>query len=195
MASLNVEQIREYNNALQTYKDQAAKLTAEIEVNNKELQRLCEELSKVLGEPVTVENIEAVYQRKVEEINNAVAQGTEVIRRIRAEEQLIKSGANERVQMSQSSFVSTPPTVAPVNTGVPANAGTVGVPANAGTPAGIGMGTQPMPVGNIGQSEVPKPPAPPSAPIPPVTFTGFDNIGLNPEGYTPGNQGPSVISL
>lgn len=178
MASLNVEQIRQYNSSLQVYKDQAAKLSAEIEVNNQTLQRLCDELTKLLGEPVTMENIEAIYQKKVEEINSLVAQGSEVIRRIREEEQMVKSGANEKVKGATG--------------GLPVG-GISGVPS--GTPVsmigGGGASTPPSMPGysstglNTGDGivggAISQPPIPPTPVVGSTGFTGFDSIGDSDE--------------
>lgn len=176
MASLNVEQIRQYNSSLQVYKDQAAKLSAEIEVNNQTLQRLCDELTKLLGEPVTMENIEAIYQKKVEEINSLVAQGSEVIRRIREEEQMVKSGANESVQIPKNGSgvhaANQPTTYGSGITQV------IGFGGSDGSMQGADMTGSGVVNGNVGVMQG----APVQPPIPPTSgFNGFDSIGDSDE--------------
>lgn len=175
MASLNVEQIRQYNSGLQVYKDQAAKLSAEIEVNNQTLQRLCDELTKLLGEPVTMENIEAIYQKKVEEINSLVAQGSEVIRRIREEEQMVKSGANESVQIPKNGSgvpAASQPTT--YGSGITQVIGFGGV----GSMQGADMAGSGVVNGHAGVMQG----APVQPPIPSTSgFTGFDSIGDSDE--------------
>lgn len=86
MSAINVDEIRQYNLDLKAYQNKAATAKAELEFTNKELTRLCAELSKELGENVTIENIGDVYNRHVEKIVNTLQSGREILTRIAAEE-------------------------------------------------------------------------------------------------------------
>lgn len=94
---INIEAIKQYNNSLRAYKEKSAKLQAEIEFSQNELERQCKELSAELGIEVTPDNIEQILNEKVEKINKTIALGTEILDRIRAEE--------GSVQVQQNQFI------------------------------------------------------------------------------------------
>jgi len=84
---LNVQEIKEYNDRLREYKEKSSKIKAEIEFNTAELSRLCEELSVELGIEVTMDNLEEIYNDRVDKINNTLKVGKEILERIREEEE------------------------------------------------------------------------------------------------------------
>ncbi len=87
MKELNVQEIKEYNDRLREYKEKSSKIKAEIEFNTAELSRLCEELSVELGIEVTMDNLEEIYNDRVDKINNTLKVGKEILERIREEEE------------------------------------------------------------------------------------------------------------
>lgn len=141
---INIEAIKQYNNSLREYKEKSAKLQAEIEFSQKELERQCQELSAELGIEVTSDNIESILNEKVDKINKTIAIGTEILERIKAEENAVAQ-ASQQVQS----------TVAPGNPGVtemPNSAQNTGAPGVAGVPtppvmpnfSGVGQAAQPQ---------------------------------------------------
>jgi len=91
LQGINLDEVRQYNATLKQYRDKAASLNAEIEYNTKELNVLCEELSKELGKPVTKDNIEQIYMEQVQAINSTLQSGNAVLSRIANEEQSINT--------------------------------------------------------------------------------------------------------
>lgn len=83
--NVDIAQVKQYNNLLKQYKDQATKISAEIEFNSKELNNLCSELSAELGIEVTPDNIEQVYNERVAKINSTLQSGMEILNRIQSE--------------------------------------------------------------------------------------------------------------
>lgn len=82
---VNIESVKQYNASLKQYKDASAKLTAEIEFNERELKSLCEQLTKELGVEVTVDNIDKIYDEQVQKINQALETGTAILSKIEQE--------------------------------------------------------------------------------------------------------------
>ena len=93
MISVDIEQVKQYNKILETYKNKSAQLKAEIEVNSREINRLCGELSKELGVEVTPENIRSIYEEQVKSINNNLSVGMDILNRIREEEKIAQEDA------------------------------------------------------------------------------------------------------
>lgn len=85
IGNVDLAQVKQYNTLLKQYKDQAAKIRAEIEFNSKELNNLCTELSNELGIQVTPENIEQIYNERVAKINSTLESGMEILSRIQQE--------------------------------------------------------------------------------------------------------------
>ena len=85
IGNVDLAQVKQYNTLLKQYKDQAAKIRAEIEFNSKELDNLCTELSNELGIQVTPENIEQIYNERVAKINSTLESGMEILSRIQQE--------------------------------------------------------------------------------------------------------------
>lgn len=88
VGNVDINQVRQYNDLLKQYRDQAAKVNAEIEFNSKELESLCQELSTELGITVTPDNLEQVYEERVAKINSTLQSGTEILNRIKMETQM-----------------------------------------------------------------------------------------------------------
>lgn len=85
MNGVDINQVKQYNEQLKKYKEQAAKIKVEIEMNTSELNRLCEELTAELGVQVNPDNIEQIYNDRVEKVRNTLQSGTEIMDRIRQE--------------------------------------------------------------------------------------------------------------
>lgn len=87
LQGIDLGQVRQYNSALKTYKDQSASLNAEIEYTNNEIDSLCAQLTQELGIQVTRDNIEQVYNDEVAKINSTLQSGNAVLAKIASEEQ------------------------------------------------------------------------------------------------------------
>ena len=53
MQEIDIERVREFNRAYKQFKQREVELTAERDMNNKEIDRLCKELSEELGIEIT----------------------------------------------------------------------------------------------------------------------------------------------
>ncbi|MBR1454066.1 MAG: hypothetical protein IJ593_05435 [Lachnospiraceae bacterium] len=91
--NVDINAVRQYNASLKEYQQKSAQMRAAIEFNKKELNRLCEELSTELGMTVTPENIEQVRDAKIEEINNSLEIGNQMLNRIKAEEEIARNSS------------------------------------------------------------------------------------------------------
>lgn len=87
--AVDIGQVKQYNATLKQYKDQASKISAEIDFNKKELESICAELTTELGVVVNPDNIEQIYNERVAKIQNTLASGTEILNRIRQESNLV----------------------------------------------------------------------------------------------------------
>ena len=87
LQGIDLSQVRQYNSALKTYKDQSASLNAEIEYTNNEIDSLCAQLTQELGIQVTRDNIKQVYNDEVAKINSTLQSGNAVLAKIASEEQ------------------------------------------------------------------------------------------------------------
>lgn len=85
LQGVNIDEVRKYNASLKQYKDQSARLTVEIEMNEKELKQLCEQLSTELGVTVTPENVEQIYEEQVSKINQTLETGNAILKKIEQE--------------------------------------------------------------------------------------------------------------
>jgi hypothetical protein len=127
--SIDVERVKSFNARYREAQQKAATIKAEIDMNNREIDRLCTELSNDLGITVTRENVEQVYASNVEEINKKLELGEDILNRINNE---------------TASAVG--------NTGNVGNAGNVGMTGNnvnVGNAGNVGM-TQQMSVQQMG---------------------------------------------
>ena len=84
---LNIPEIREYNRELKEYTRKFSDMRAKMDLNTKEVNRLCAELTAELGVEVTPANLEQIYADCVEKINNQLTVGKEILARIKTEEQ------------------------------------------------------------------------------------------------------------
>ena len=86
LKEVNIDAIKSYNASIKMYKEKSTKLSAEIEFNEQELKNLCAELSRELGIEVTPENVEQIYNERVDSITETLRSGNEIIARIQREE-------------------------------------------------------------------------------------------------------------
>jgi hypothetical protein len=90
---LDPEQIKQYNKSVETYREQARTLSVQIDMSEKEIVRLCSELSAELGEEVNKDNVETVASRIVQQYQTSLENGTAIFNRIESEQQAIQYGA------------------------------------------------------------------------------------------------------
>lgn len=84
---VNIEEVKKYNASLRQYRDKANQLKAEIEFTRQELEKRCATLSSELGVQVTPDNIESILADRINKINNTMAVGNDILKRIQDEEQ------------------------------------------------------------------------------------------------------------
>lgn len=77
-----VARVKEYNKNYKLAMADLNKSTAQINVYEQEIDKLCKELSEVMGVPVTVDNALELYQAKCKEIENNLQIGEEIISRL-----------------------------------------------------------------------------------------------------------------
>ena len=85
MQEIDIERVREFNRAYKQFKQREVELTAERDMNNKEIDRLCKELSEELGIEITRENAREVCEKYVSELNERLGVGEAIFQRINAE--------------------------------------------------------------------------------------------------------------
>ena len=99
--SVDVQRVKTFNDELKRYVEKATKNAAEIEFNNREIKRICDELTTELGIEVTPENIATIAEERIAKIENTLQAGEAIIERIRQEEEAEASnealGANTMV--------------------------------------------------------------------------------------------------
>lgn len=77
-----VARVKEYNKNYKLSMADLNKSTAQINVYEQEIDKLCKELSEVMGVPVTMDNALELYQAKCKEIENNLQIGEEIISRL-----------------------------------------------------------------------------------------------------------------
>lgn len=77
-----VARVKEYNKNYKLAMADLNKSTAQINVYEQEIDKLCKELSEVMGVPVTMDNALELYQQKCKEIENNLQIGEEIISRL-----------------------------------------------------------------------------------------------------------------
>ena len=77
-----VARVKEYNKNYKLAMADLNKSTAQINVYEQEIGKLCKELSEVMGVPVTMDNALELYQAKCKEIENNLQIGEEIISRL-----------------------------------------------------------------------------------------------------------------
>lgn len=79
---VDIEQVKQYNSQLKGYKEQASRITAQIDYSKAELTNLCNELTAELGKQVTPENIEEVYNEFMSNLKSTLDTGTTILAQI-----------------------------------------------------------------------------------------------------------------
>lgn len=79
---VDIEQVKKYNSQLKGYKEQASRITAQIDYSKAELTNLCNELTAELGKQVTPENIEEVYNEFMSNLKSTLDTGTTILTQI-----------------------------------------------------------------------------------------------------------------
>ena len=80
-----VARVKEYNKNYKLAMADLNKSTAQINVYEQEIDKLCKELSEVMGVPVTMDNALELYQAKCKEIENNLQIGEEIISRLNSQ--------------------------------------------------------------------------------------------------------------
>ena len=83
---LRLNEIKEYNKQLESYKEKARTLQAEITYRENELNSLCASLTEELGVEVNKDNIQQIYQEQLNQINNTLDVGKAVLAKIQEAE-------------------------------------------------------------------------------------------------------------
>lgn len=91
--TIDVERIKEYNRKYKENQQKVANLQAELDMNNREIDRLCKELSAELGVQITRENVEDIYEQRVKAINTSLELGENILSRIESEEKGLKESS------------------------------------------------------------------------------------------------------
>ena len=135
--TIDVERIKEYNKKYKESQSKVANLQAELDMNNREIDRLCKELSAELGISITRENVEQVYMQKVQEINNNLELGENILKRIESEEKGLKESSELEGELKVNN---------------PNMSGNTGMNGNASMGNNVGMGGMPQmnPMSNMG---------------------------------------------
>lgn len=84
---VDIEQVKKYNSQLKGYKEQASRITAQIDYSKAELTNLCNELTAELGKQVTPENIEEVYNEFMSNLKSTLDTGTTILTQIASDGQ------------------------------------------------------------------------------------------------------------
>ena len=82
---IDIERIKRYNEALDNYKAEANRVLMEKELIDRDIDRLCKELSDELHTPVTRENAESLCSEYMEKLENTLTTGEEIFERVKAE--------------------------------------------------------------------------------------------------------------
>lgn len=98
MEQLNMEEVKQYNAKLKELKERENRLKIEKDMTQKNLEAACAELSEEIGETVTPENAEQIYNKLAAQINETLRSGNEIIARIASEEAEVQAGAAMNVQ-------------------------------------------------------------------------------------------------
>lgn len=93
-----MEEVKQYNVKLKELKERENRLKIEKDMTQKNLEAACAELSKEIGEVVTPDNAEQIYNKLAAQINETLRSGNEIIARIASEEAEVQAGATMNVQ-------------------------------------------------------------------------------------------------
>lgn len=93
-----MEEVKQYNVKLKELKERENRLKIEKDMTQKNLEAACAELSKEIGEVVTPDNAEQIYNKMAAQINETLRSGNEIIARIASEEAEVQAGAAMNVQ-------------------------------------------------------------------------------------------------
>lgn len=96
-SGINIEEVKQFNATLSTYKEKASKLNAKLEFNQSELKKKCEALSKELGVEVTEENVEQIYNEYVAKIQQSLETGKNILSKIIDSERQAQAVSNQSV--------------------------------------------------------------------------------------------------
>ena len=118
---MDITEIRNYNKEVQTYQSKASELLASKDYRQKELDKLCKELTELTGRQVTPDTLETVYTEMMSQFQQTLNTGREIINRAKAEEQSLNVVNTSGVGAGQSG--STGAGTVGVGTGQTGNAG------------------------------------------------------------------------
>lgn len=150
-----MQRVKQYNAQLKMAKEQSSKLRTEIEYSNRELNKLCEELSTELGTQVTPDNIQQVYEAEMAKLERNLQTGEEILARIYGNSGVVNNTPNAD------------------NVGAPVNSG---VTMGASAPSPVGVGVAPgIPVNVAPIEPISGSGVTPTQPVSPIT--GFDTLG------------------
>lgn len=87
---IDEERVKEFNSRLRHAKDEHTRLATEVAVGDKEIDRLCSELSNALGISITKDNCEQVCEELIKKINSELEAGEQILNNINKSESVDK---------------------------------------------------------------------------------------------------------
>lgn len=99
-----VARVKAYNEELKQVTAEASNIAARISYTEEDLTRRCKELSALLGIEVTVDNLESIYEREIDKVENNLKVGEDILRRIREGQVLDEEAEN----ISKGNVAATP---------------------------------------------------------------------------------------
>lgn len=102
-STINIEEIKTFNEELKRRKEQANTLAATVEVYKRELRERCAELSRDLGCEVNEDNLEEIYNSYAAQLAQTLETGKAVLEKIKNDEQsMIVHGTSSQAQQIQT---------------------------------------------------------------------------------------------
>ena len=94
---MDINAINSYNARVREAQEESSKLDSEIKFSERELEKLCAEISAELGETVTPENIREIYTREVAKVENTLKVGEDILSRIQGANGQVVQGTAPQV--------------------------------------------------------------------------------------------------
>ena len=95
LSGVNIDEVRNYNKKLKAMQEEASRATNKVEIYENELKANCEELSKLFGFEVTVDNVEQVYNDYMKKVRSSLESGNTILNKINEE----MSGVSQTVKV------------------------------------------------------------------------------------------------
>lgn len=86
--AISIAEIKEFNAEVVRYKEELQSVGNEVELNRRDIKRLCDELTERLGYEVSEKNIEQVYKQMLKEVEQDMEAGKAILTRIQSEKDM-----------------------------------------------------------------------------------------------------------